>query len=205
MRHQLWQRKLLRRQARTTWLHLGHASNKGHNQKSHNRNLEAKAWAEAVTSTNYSRATQHTQAATIARDIQTEDKFRFSAGRSADSTSAMIIPILLTLVTSSALDLTPQTIWDSTADSTLQWSRQRQQAARTHSHLLTNISPSYKPKEPASAEPACTTPIAGSGATSTVTSNSTPPRSLGCLQGAQPEDSQEHSQAAHQKKCRDAH
>ena len=205
LRHQLWQRKLLRRQARTTWLHLGHTSNKCHHQQAHNRNLEAKAWAEAVTSNNYSRAAQHAQAATIARDIQVEDQFRFSAGRSADDIAAMVIPALLALVTSSALDLTPQTIWDSTADSTLQWNRQRQQAARKHSHLLTNVSPTHTTNKAATAEPASTTPTAGTETSGVANSTPAPARSLGCLQGAQSEDNQEHNQAAHQKKCRDAH
>ena len=100
--------------------------------------MEAKAWAEATTSAEYSRGAEHHQAASMAQSIQVEDQFRFMAGNAADKAAAVIIPLLLTLVTSSALDLTPQTIWDDASISTAQQQVRRWQAAHEHGHLMSN-------------------------------------------------------------------
>ena len=106
----MWQRRLLRKHAASSWLHLGHTNTAGNTKQSHRRNLEATAWAETITSVEYSRGAEHHQAVSLAQSIQVEDQFRFMAGNAAGKTAAIITPLLLTLVTSSALDLTSQTI-----------------------------------------------------------------------------------------------
>ena len=73
---------MLRKRAASSWLHLGHTSTAGSTKQSYRRNLEAKAWAEATTSAEYSRGAEHHQAASMAQSIQdlVEDQFRFMAG-----------------------------------------------------------------------------------------------------------------------------
>ena len=102
--HQLWQPGLLRKRAASSWLHLGHTNTASSTKQSHMRNLEAEAWVEATTSTEYSSGAEHHQAASIAQSIRVEDQFRYMAGNAADKTTAIIIPLLLTLVASSTLD-----------------------------------------------------------------------------------------------------
>ena len=111
---------MLRKRAISSWLHLGHTNTASRTKQSHKRNLEAKAWAEATTSAEYSREAEHHQAASMTQSILVEDQFRFMAGNAADKTTTVIIPLLLTLVTSSALDLAPQTIWDNASINTAQ-------------------------------------------------------------------------------------
>ena len=214
---QLWHRSLLRKRASAAWLHLGHTDKKSKNKKLHKKNLEAKAWAEATADTRYSRATQSRKAQSMARDIQTEDHFRFKAGKDAAKISAIILPILLTLSTSAALDLAPQT-----AD----WHGHQYHSAMTHSEQHSSEvdtstalpasadTPAQDAAEPQTSQPPDTVPSTQpsnsdeerSTATSTSPAfTSTPPASLGCQQGAQAEDSQVDEKAVHQKQCRDAH
>ena len=207
LRHQLWQRGLLRKRAASSWLHLGHTGTAGSTKQSYMRNLEAKTWAEATTSAEYSRGAEHHQAASMAQSIQVEDQFRFMAGNAADETAAVIIPLLLTLVTSSALDLTPQTIWDGASISTAQQQVRRWQAAHEHGHLMSNT--------PAVAHSVGSEASQRSIETTTNQQSTSTPlcrRTLGGLhskppmeQGAQAEGTRQFNAAAHQKQCRDAH
>ena len=70
---------------------------------------------------------------------------------------------------------------------------------------MTNVSPTHTTEEAAPAEPANTKSTVDLEVSGVITSSSAHSRSLGCLHGTQPEYNQEHSQAVHQKKCRDAH
>ena len=74
----------------------------------------------------------------MAQSIQVEDRFKLMAGNGADKTTVVIIPLLLTLVTSSALDLTPQTLMYNASINTAQQQVRRWQAAHEHGHLLFN-------------------------------------------------------------------
>ena len=128
------------------------------------------------------------------------------AGEAADKTTAMIIPLLLTLVTSSTLDFTPQTIWDNASLSTAQQQVRRWQAAHEHRHLLSNA--------PAAAHSA--SPKASQHSTKSTTNQqptSTPlcRHTLGSLhseqpveQGTQAEGSHQFSTATQQKQHLDA-
>ena len=230
---QMWHRSLLRKKASAAWLHLGHtdkkSKDKNKNKNLHRKNLEAKAWAEATANTRYSRATQSRKAQSMARDIQAEDRFRFKVGKDAVKISAIILPILLTLSTSAALDLAPRT-----AD----WHGQQYHSAMTeqhHSEVGTPLAlpasadtPTHNAAEPQASQHPCTAPSTQPSNNVKVrvrTTNTSPALTptiaaplvtwplltptiaapLGCHQGAQAEGSQVDKMAVHQKQCRDAH